>query len=179
MARKRDKYNISGGNMKSKNPDISIFSLDTMIDLITRRRTNYNIVSIRSSNFPDSEYSAFEEYCHNYKDIITEVFDDIESPDPGFKVVEPEQIERILNWSKVKKNIAVHCTAGISRSSAIAYLIACTRMPPAKAIRILDGTTHSPNDLVLYYGIKILGNFAVYDEYLKWRRKADALPQFE
>lgn len=69
--------------MKNKNPDISIFSLDTMLKLISWQQTNYNIVSIRSSNFPNSEYSAFEEYGHNYKDIITEVFDDIESPDPG------------------------------------------------------------------------------------------------
>lgn len=165
--------------MKKKKDEIEIFSLEAIADLIARKRTGYNIVSIRNSNFPDSYYSVFKKYRRNYKDIHVQVFDDIESPMDELELVTPEQIMMILAWAKDKERIVVHCAAGISRSSAVAYLIACSRMPPSEAIRMIDPDRHCPNDLVLFHGIKILNDISIYTEYMKWIRKAGLPPKNE
>ena len=159
--------------MKHKTHSISIMSLEAITELLSSKKTLYNIVSIRSSDLPESEYKVFEEFNDHYKDIIVEIFDDIESPWKGQKVVMPEQIAGILKWAKGKDNIVVHCTAGISRSSAMAYLIACTRIPPSEAVKILKTDSHYPNDLVVYYGAKILEDDSIYKEYSIWLDKAD------
>lgn len=158
--------------MKSKF-NIAIYSLEAMVELISRKKTNLNIVSIRSSKMPEDVYEVFALFPKNFKSIIMEEFDDIESPEDVFIVPEEEHVSRILDWAKDKNNIAVHCTAGVSRSSAIAYLIACSKMPPSEAIKVLDWNYHSPNDLVILHGIKLLGNYSIYTEYIKWRQQAD------
>lgn len=159
--------------------DIEIFSLAALSDLVTAQVTDYSIVSIRNSDLPESSYAVFKKYRRNFRNIHVAVFDDIEYPQDGLAIVEPEQIELILAWSGNRRNIAVHCTAGISRSSAIAYLIACTRMPASEAIGILDPDRHCPNDLVIYHGVKILNDTLVYEEYIKWIRKAGLPPRNE
>ncbi|MFA6294570.1 MAG: hypothetical protein WC637_22450 [Victivallales bacterium] len=159
--------------MKRKTHSISIMSLEAITELLSSKKTLYNIVSIRSTDLPELEYKVFEDFKGHYKEIIIEVFDDIESPWTGKKVVDPKQIAGILNWAKGKNNIVVHCTAGISRSAAVAYLIACTRMIPAEAVKILKTDSHYPNDLVVYYGAKILGDDSIYTEYYRWLDKAD------
>jgi len=130
--------------------------------------SDFNIVSIRSSNmFPD-EYDAFEKYRKNYKDIIVEHFDDIRAPEEGWIVPAKEHVQRILDWSIDRKNIAVHCTAGISRSSAIAYLIACQRCPPKEALEVLDPMMHFPNRLIIRLGAEVMEDESVINEYNKW-----------
>ncbi len=152
---------------------IAIYSLEAIVELVSRKKTNLNIVSIRSSRMPEDLYKVFEHYPKNFKSIIMEEFDDIESPDDMFIVPEEEHVKRILEWAKDKNNIAVHCTAGVSRSSAIAYLIACSKMPASEAIKVLNPNFHSPNDLVILHGIKLLGDYSIFTEYIKWREKAD------
>ncbi len=152
--------------------NIAIYSLDRISEVIRKRKTDWDIVSIRSSGCPGA-YTVFDTYHSNYNSIICEEFDDIESPDDELKVVTRAKIVKILKWAKGKNNIVVHCTAGISRSSAVAYLIACSRMHPSKAIKILDPKQHSPNALVVFHGIKILKDMAVYEHYKKWLREAD------
>ena len=62
---------------------------------------------------------------------------------------------------------------GISRSSAIAYLIACTRMPEKKALEMLDYSNHYPNRHIVYLGASILGRESVYRECMDWLELAD------
>jgi len=152
--------------------DITIWSLGNIARTITEVPTVFNIVSIRSSNIPQKEYGAFEKYRRNYKDITIEFFDDIRIPVDGHITPSQESIGRILKWAEKRKHIAVHCTAGISRSSAIAYLIACQRTSPKHAVKILDPAKHSPNLLILNLGAEILGNKSVSTEYVKWFEKA-------
>ena len=53
----------------------------------------------------------------------------------------------------------VACKFGVSRSSAIAYLLESQRTSPQEAISILDVNNHYPNELILKFGIEILGTF--------------------
>jgi len=160
--------------MKKKN-EITIWSLEDIADLIRRKPTGLNIVSIRSSCLPDSEYAFFDEFRGNYKDVIVEKFDDITAPEDGWIVPGAEHVRRILGWSEEKGNIAVHCTAGISRSPAIAYLIACQRISPQQAVKILDPAMHSPNRLIIKLGMEVMGDEAVMTEYVKWFDKSRGL----
>ena len=153
--------------------NISIHSLEDIGRAIKTHKTDLNIVSIRSSDCPECEYRVFEEYKGNYSSIVIEEFDDIEFPDGKLKIVTKANIDRILIWAKGKKNIAVHCTAGISRSSAVAYLIACSRMPASEAIKVLNPNIHSPNALVILSGINILRDRSIYDQYKKWLKVAE------
>lgn len=151
-----------------KNTDITIWSLREISALIREKPTDLNIVSIRSTEIPQATYDVFEECRSNYGNIIVEYFDDIQIPQDGFIVPAKEQIMRILKWAMDKEHIAVHCTAGISRSSAIAYLIACHRSSPKEALKILDPMKHSPNRLILYLGMEALGDKTVMSEYMFW-----------
>lgn len=151
-----------------KNTDITIWSLREIAGLIREKPTDLNIVSIRSTDISPATYDVFEECRSNYGNIIVEYFDDIRIPQDGFTAPAKEQIMRILKWAMDKEHIAVHCTAGISRSSAIAYLIACHRSSPKEALKILDPMKHSPNRLILYLGMEALGDKTVMSEYMFW-----------
>ena len=61
----------------------------------------------------------------------------------------------------------VHCAAGVSRSSATAYVIACMTTPPAKAIYMLNPMLHMPNERIVQYGTEILDNTDIWREFQK------------
>ena len=59
-------------------------------------------------------------------------FNDIDKEQPGLAAPTSRDIESILSFSRPwsgRTPLLVHCWAGISRSSAAAYIIACDRNP--------------------------------------------------
>lgn len=161
---------MSAKNMSS---EIAIFSLDDMLELIAFSRTDWNIVSIRDSEHSPILYGAFEECRENYREIIVERFDDILNESDTLCIADTGHVRRILEWSVGKRKIAVHCHMGISRSSAIAYLIACARMPEDKALGVLDFGIHFPNRHIVLLGAVLLGRESVYHKYMDWLKWAD------
>ena len=107
-------------------------------------------------------YDDFDDFKDCYNDIIVETFDDIIQPRKGLKMAEMAQIHRILQWAKGKDNIMVHCSAGICRSSAVAYLIECMTKPPEQAVKILNIKQHYPNEWVVKLGSQLFNNRNVY-----------------
>lgn len=88
--------------------------------------------------------------------------DDVERPDPevrerfGYQAPTKEDVERIVRFAETHGNVPylVHCSAGVSRSSASALIIAhhLTGMEPsALCLKILDDDWHWPNALLLLY----------------------------
>ncbi len=150
------------------NTDITIWSIKEISRLLKEKKTGFNIVSIRSTDLSQDTYDVFDEFRNNYEDITMEWFDDIRAPQKGLTVPNEEHISRILKWAISKEHIAVHCTEGISRSSAIAYLIACQRSSPEEALKILDPMKHGPNRLILKLGMEVLGDKTVMSEYMFW-----------
>ena len=159
--------------VNKRNPGIAIFSLDDMLQEIYFNKTDWNIVSIRDSDHAAILYQDFYDCRRNYGEIIIETFDDIIDESSVLRRADAGQVRRILEWSEGKNKIAVHCHMGISRSSAIAYLIACTRMPERKALEILDFSMHYPNRHIVYLGASMLGREAVYRECMDWLEVAD------
>lgn len=71
-----------------------------------------------------------------------------------------EHVEEALAWAKTRdiNNMVVACAAGISRSSAMAFLILCQEMDPSDAFLIWELGEHHPNELILHYGVEVLGD---------------------
>jgi predicted protein tyrosine phosphatase len=139
---------------------IYISSLREVIDNIDYiKKNNINLISIRDTNAEEA-YKAIDDA--NLKNILVVNFDDIIAPFPDRDEKAPEEsdIIRILEWAKQKmkendNNFIVHCTAGISRSSAVAVLIQYLQ-DPEKALKVINPMIHSPNMKVLELGEKIL-----------------------
>jgi predicted protein tyrosine phosphatase len=118
----------------------------------------WDVISIRDFISKNSPVDDSELNC---KSIIKLFFDDIfyrYEETTYQKLAKKEDIKAALEFSKDKNNILVHCGAGISRSSAIAYIILSTTMLPSKAIEKLSFENHYPNEHIVKLGAKILSN---------------------
>jgi predicted protein tyrosine phosphatase len=80
-------------------------------------------------------------------------------------------VQQALAWAERRDKLLIACHAGISRSAALAFLIACTDRPPEQALNLLDPEKHRPNDLVVMLGSNILGNRQIWDTFLGWCRR--------
>ena len=152
--------------------NIKITNLPDAIEAIAFQKTDLDIISIRGTDMPKAMYEDFDIFNDNYNSIIVEVFDDIITPQDGYKLVTKSQVWNILNWSEDKSNILVHCTAGICRSSAIAYLLLCKYQNPDSAIQALKsmGGYYYPNIKVVEHGSKILKNPQILSNMLDFHK---------
>lgn len=128
---------------------------------------NYPIIAIGESD----NNAVNEKIVSKAKNCLRLIFDDTELVSGSRKSVEDDQIRQAIEWAKDKDDLIVACAAGISRSSAIAYLVGCSKADPEEAIKILDLKEHQPNQLVIYRGIKVLGNKKIEDVFQKWVTK--------
>ena len=139
---------------------IQIASLQEVIkNLDYINRNNINLISIR-----DTDHSPYYDMIDNagLKNLLVVQFDDIIEPikDRNEKPPEEKDIVTILEWAKEKmkennNDFIVHCTGGVSRSSAVAILIQYLQ-DPAKALKVINPILHSPNERVMELGDKIL-----------------------
>lgn len=92
-------------------------------------------------------------------------FNDIAAPAPSLVPPSPETIERLLDfgqgWDGVRP-LLVHCWAGVSRSTASAYVLACSLAPhrdEAALARVLRDLSPSatPNQLMVSLSDAALG----------------------
>lgn len=75
--------------------------------------------------------------AHDWRTIVCErhlklSFHDINAPTPGLIAPDAETMQAILGFGRAadaSRPMLIHCWAGISRSSAAAYAIACDRNP--------------------------------------------------
>jgi hypothetical protein len=95
-------------------------------------------------------------------------FEDFVSPRPGARLPAAEDVRLALEWSARGGDLVVSCHAGVSRSSALAYVVRCRDWSPWEAIRVLTPGWHRPNDLVVRLGAELLRDRAVYDTYAAW-----------
>jgi predicted protein tyrosine phosphatase len=87
----------------------------------------------------------------------------------GLHYPERGHIEAALDYAKDKQELLIHCAAGVSRSSAVAYLIACSRVGTMEALRVLDSLFHWPNNRVVRLGAEIMDNPEIKQTIKKWK----------
>jgi len=143
---------------------ISIASLQEVIKNLEYIENNdINLISIR-----DYDHSPFYTMIDNgdVKNLLVIQFDDLVEDLPKEyqrqeKPPSESDIVKILEWAKLKmaendKPFIVHCSAGVSRSSAVAILVNYLQ-DPEHALKVINPLLHSPNEKVLELGEKILG----------------------
>jgi len=90
---------------------------------------------------------------------------DVSAAQPGLVSPSPEMVERILafaqGWDEAAPML-IHCMAGISRSTATAFIIACERSPRADETEIAlamrrASPTAFPNRRIVAFADDILG----------------------
>jgi predicted protein tyrosine phosphatase len=91
--------------------------------------------------------------------------DDIIMPVDGFVAPQRDHVEQVLDfgrrWDRASP-LVIHCYAGISRSTASAFAIACALNPERKEIDIArrirkDSPTAHPNRLIVGHADDLLG----------------------
>ena len=115
--------------------------------------------------------------------FIQQDFYDVIHTEPAYPN-KPERwhLENILNWV-IKEdidfsNLIVTCFAGISRSSGIAYLVACLLgMDPYEAIKHLNTEKHYPNIRIVSTGAVMMSNPEIIIAAMEFILKADRLFQ--
>ena len=136
---------------------MKILSRKEIRKTLTENPKVYNAILINEpQTFPHNvnEFSDLVPFC---KESFYTEFNDTNFPTrQGAPTL--EDIKSILEWAKtIDEPLLVACRAGISRSAAIAYLVECQKSSPEKAIQVLETRKHSPNELIIKYGIELLG----------------------
>lgn len=96
-------------------------------------------------------------------------FHDAVNPWPDVNLPTADHVTRALAWAQDRPQLIVTCAAGISRSSALAYLLWCRALPPEEALLQLNQDRHMPNELVVRLGAEALGNPAIFSTFAEWR----------
>lgn len=123
----------------------------------------YNIISILEPNM-----EAPIEVSNCSKAYLPLNFHDIEYVLEGYVHPTEQHVQEALDWARNKDDLIVACRAGISRSSAIAYLIQCEREHHPRLATAILTLRHHPNSLIVKLGSKLLKNPDILDEYYKW-----------
>lgn len=141
-----------------------INSLKVLLD----KRQNLDAIIITNYGIPLPEW-----IIPQVKTFLHLDFDDITYALRSYVLPKKENIQLAFDFSEEKESIVVACharfPAGISRSSAIAYLIACKEWGIDKALTILDRNIHYPNALIVKLGSEILKDKNIWDKFCEWQ----------
>ena len=97
------------------------------------------------------------------------IFDDITFAIPSGVLPSQSEIAKGLAFSTdPNEDIYVACRAGISRSSAMAYLIRCKYCKPDIAAQMWNIEIHDPNSKVVKIGAKLLNDRNIWIAYKRW-----------
>ena len=103
--------------------------------------------------------------CIAKVDWLRLIFNDIAEARAGLVAPSPRDLRAILDFAAATaagESLVVHCHAGISRTTAAAYVIACARKPDLDEDRLADelrqlSPSATPNALVVAHGDAALG----------------------
>jgi predicted protein tyrosine phosphatase len=105
---------------------IHVSSLNAL-DNVTARLGSYDLLTLLSPDYPSVDWSAFA--CERHARLA---FHDIVEPMPGLTLPDRGMMQAVLDFGRnadPQRALLIHCWAGISRSSAAAFVIACDRNP--------------------------------------------------
>jgi predicted protein tyrosine phosphatase len=121
--------------------------------------------------FTNSNKSAPRIIETHAKDLIHFAKDDCDqdSEKYGWKAMTEDDVRKLLDWTKDRERIICCCHAGVSRSSATAYVLACREWGPEAALTVLRPFKHWPNRLIVHLGAIVLGDRKVWEMFRKWQ----------
>jgi predicted protein tyrosine phosphatase len=111
---------VTGGDM------IHVTSLSAL-GSVTARFDSFDLLTLLSPDHPETDWSGLS--CGRH---VRLAFHDIAEPLPGLVAPDRKTLQAILDFGRDRtgqRAMLIHCWAGISRSSAAAFAIACDRNP--------------------------------------------------
>jgi predicted protein tyrosine phosphatase len=105
---------------------IHVSSLSAL-DSVTARLQSYDLLTLLSPDYPQIDWTAFA--CERHLRLA---FHDIVEPMPGLTAPDRDMMQAVLDFGRnagPQRALLIHCWAGISRSSAAAFAVACDRNP--------------------------------------------------
>ena len=105
---------------------IHVSSLNAL-SRVTARLQNYDLLTLLSPDHPQEDWRALA--CERH---VRLAFHDIVEPMPGLTPPDRDLMQAVIEFgrhAKPQRALLIHCWAGISRSSAAAFAIACDRNP--------------------------------------------------
>ena len=154
---------------------LTICGHDKAAKILASKPNKLDIIFISS---PENKYAVegSEKIAGLARESCEILFNDITFPIGHSKTVpEEHHVKKALDFAKGKKELIIACQMGVSRSSAIAYLIEASESGYKEAFDILNPKVHSPNLLVIKHGAKLLGEQDILAAMLDWKNKANAL----
>jgi predicted protein tyrosine phosphatase len=97
------------------------------LDTVAAGLGSFDLLTLLSPSHPATDWTALSQRRH-----IQLSFHDIVEPVPDLIAPDATAIQAILDFGReatAQVPLVIHCWAGISRSSAAAYIIACDRNP--------------------------------------------------
>jgi predicted protein tyrosine phosphatase len=136
-----------------------VCSLSDMPGVVRRRQASH-LVTLIDPGTPVERPLGVLESRHLRLDV-----DDIDAPMEGYFAPDTESVARLLEFSRTwdaRAPMVVHCFAGISRSTASAFAIACDRNPDVAedriALMLRQAASHAfPNRRIVALADEILG----------------------
>jgi predicted protein tyrosine phosphatase len=105
---------------------IHVTSLSAL-NTVTTQLQNCDLLTLLSPDHPSVDWSALASVRH-----VRLAFHDIVEPVPGLTPPDRDLMQAVLDFGRQhesQRSLLIHCWAGISRSSAAAFVIACDRNP--------------------------------------------------
>jgi predicted protein tyrosine phosphatase len=97
------------------------------LDTVTTKLQSFDLLTLLSPDHPETDWSALA--CERHVQLA---FHDIIEPMPGLTPPDRDLMQAVLEFGRntgPQRALLIHCWAGISRSSAAAFAIACDRNP--------------------------------------------------
>jgi predicted protein tyrosine phosphatase len=113
--------------MRAKDTDTIHVSALSALPGVTARLETYDLLTLLSPDHQDTDWSGFA--CDRH---VRLAFHDIAEARPGLIAPDIQTMQAILDFGRDEtgaRPMLIHCWAGISRSSAAAFAIACDRNP--------------------------------------------------
>lgn len=120
---------------------------------------DFALISIRD-NKESAVYGKIDSMEHRCRAMHVVYMSDLHmgyTPMRGEIMPSVELVRGALEFAAGHADVAVHCTAGVSRSSALAYILEVQRTGDSdEAVKILNPMVHYPNMLIVEIGEHIL-----------------------
>jgi predicted protein tyrosine phosphatase len=113
------------------------------LSTVTTKLLSFDLLTLLSPDHPEIDWSALA--CERH---VRLAFHDIAEPMPGLVVPDRDIMRAILDFGRhggPQRTLLIHCWAGISRSSAAAFAIACDRNPGFESDIAIELRRQSPS----------------------------------
>lgn len=142
------------------------------VEILEESPNQLDIIFISS---PDGRFSVTNSFRipELARECCEILYHDVEFSIAHMDPPKKHHVEKALDFAKGRDKLIVACQAGISRSSATAYVIQASEVGILEALKVLNPKIHSPNAAVIKHGSEILNEPDMVSLIQQWKAKAD------